>query len=127
MLHESPTDCASLYDFEIIWDNFAGNVSKLFDKYRNLQFTGSGTNHGVHKAGTLINMSIKCERIDRDVVSVYIGGENNDSGQTLTPPPGVSKRGGWRVLQGGEKVGVTRSPSIPQVSDSLVFSVCLSD
>ena len=79
-------------------------------------------------------MSIKCERIDRDVVSVYIGGENNDSGQTLTPPPGVSKRGwgycqsrGWRVLQGGEKVGVTRSPSIPQVSDSLVFSVCLSD
>ena len=39
-------------------------------------------------------MSIKCERIDRDVVSVYIGGENNDSGQTLIPPPGVSKRGG---------------------------------
>ena len=28
-----------IYDFEIIWDNFAGNVSKLFDKYRNLQFT----------------------------------------------------------------------------------------
>ena len=46
-------------------------------------------------------MSIKCERIDRDVVSVYIGGENNDSGQTLTPPPGVSKRGGGIASLGG--------------------------